>query len=548
MRFPRATAAAVGNPMDDRRHPDEGQGRRSDMKRRLALVAAVLVALFGVRDAIGEASCEGSCVKRMASCRAARCPDAIGKDRQHCRDVCRAVTGCAAGAARIRTIATVINECRARGGMWTARQRLEIRRGDCPPVTVITVEANEPAVDGGACTIYGQFPQGAAAMSVGALEGVAVSRDGNTVVFQVTDDFIGRLAVPSPGFTLAEEGIFVVRSDGSDLHRIADQSREPPFAVRPSPDLGLGPISIVNWNGFDFSPDGKAIVFVDRGRGSDGSEAPQLFTLDPVTGARRQLTTFTASSVGAGEANSLDIQGLFLDDRRIGAFVFDPVEGPRIFTIARDGTDIRFFEDPSPIPGAVVVPDFALIGVASAVFSLAFPDRVTDQPRRGLIREIFVRNGEKTLQLTNYGRSDTSFPTRLRGGRQVVFRASADPIGRNRQHVSQLFRIDQLGGHVRQLTRFGPSATGLTDCTGTPMARCRLLINVPTKQDPLTRTLLFDSSCDPLGLGAATQQLYAVRPNGTGLRQLTNYRGLTCEDGAVSVELPGPIAYSAPYL
>ena len=523
------------------------RARRVSLRGVVPLVAMSLLADVGLADA--ARSCAGSCVSRMVSCRAERCPGATGNDRRHCRDLCRAVTGCAAGAARTRTIATVVNECRSAGGMWTGRQRLEIRRGDCPPVSVIEGEANEPAVDlVGSCAIYGRFPQGAAAMSIGALEGVAVSRDGETVIFQMTDDFIGRLPIPSPRFTLAEEGIFVVRSDGSDLHWIAEQSREAPFAIRPSPDSSLGPISVVNWNGFDFSPDGKTVVFVDRGPGSDGSDAPQLFTLDPVTGARRQLTTFTASSVGAGEANSLDIQGVFLDDRRIGAFVFDPVKGPRIFTIARDGTDIRFIEDLSAIPGATVVPDFGLIGVASAVFSLAFPDRLTDQPRPGPVREIFVRNGDKTLQLTNYGRSDTSFPTRLRGGRQVVFRASADPVRRNRKHASQLFRIDRLGGHVRQLTRFEPSGTGLTDCTGTPMGRCRLVINVPTKQDPVSRTLLFDSSCDPLGLGAATQQLYVVRPNGTGLRQLTSYRGLTCDDGAVNVELPGPIAYSAPFL
>jgi hypothetical protein len=216
--------------------------------------------------------------------------------------------------------------------------------------------------------------------------------------------------------------------------------------------------------------------------------------------------------------------------------------------MGRDGTDLRFVEEPSPIPGATLVPDFGLIGAASAVFSLAFPDRLTDQPRPGPVREIFARVGERTLQLTNYGRSDTSFPTRLRGGHQIVFRASADPIGRNHQHEPQLFRVDRFGGHVRQLTRFAASGTAPTDCTGLPTARCRWPINVFTKQDPVTGTLLFDSSCDPLGLGAPTQQLYALRPNGTGSRQLTSYRGLTCDDGAVSVELPGPIAYSAPFL
>jgi hypothetical protein len=37
-----------------------------------------------------------------------------------------------------------------------------------------------------------------------------------------------------------------------------------------------------------------------------------------------------------------------------------------------------------------------------------------------------------------------------------------------------------------------------------------------------------------------------MRPDGTRLRQLTATRGRVLEDdGAVSVELPGPLAYSA---
>jgi hypothetical protein len=78
----------------------------------------------------------------MASCRAERCADATGTDRRHCRDVCRAETGCAAVAARTRTLAVVVNECHVADGTWTVRQRIEIRRGDCLPVTVVTVEAN----------------------------------------------------------------------------------------------------------------------------------------------------------------------------------------------------------------------------------------------------------------------------------------------------------------------------------------------------------------------------------------------------------------------
>ena len=66
--------------------------------------------------------------------------------------------------------------------------------------------------------------------------------------------------------------------------------------------------------------------------------------------------------------------------------------------------------------------------------------------------------------------------------------------------------------------------------------------------DPITETVLFGPSCDPLGRNPFGEQLFAMRPDGTGLRQLTNLRGMTTDpDGTVHVELPGPVAYySAP--
>ena len=43
-----------------------------------------------------------------------------------------------------------------------------------------------------------------------------------------------------------------------------------------------------------------------------------------------------------------------------------------------------------------------------------------------------------------------------------------------------------------------------------------------------------------------TGQIFAMRPDGTRVRQLTATSGRVREEsGAVSVELPGPIAYSA---
>lgn len=68
----------------------------------------------------------------------------------------------------------------------------------------------------------------------------------------------------------------------------------------------------------------------------------------------------------------------------------------------------------------------------------------------------------------------------------------------------------------------------------------------PIFQDTVKRTLVFYASCDPFATGAYGGHLFAMRPDGTRLRQLTATRGLNEDpDGVVSVELPGPFAYSA---
>lgn len=520
----------------------------------MPVLVGALVALSGVPLATAARSCGTSCLARMRSCRAERCSAVAGKNRpRHCRDICRAVTGCAAGAARIRTLAAVVTECRASAGTWTGRQRLEIRRGDCPPVTVSTVEGDEAAPDTlGICRIYGQLRAGTAAHAVGAFQGLAVSPDGKTVLVQVTDDFAGRLAiggfaVPSPALTPAAEGIFVVRSDGTGLRRIAEQSREAPFAVVPTSEFPFVDVNITDSNGFSFSPDGTSVVFSDRGPGADGSDAPQLVTLDPNTGTRRQLTTFTASSAGISP-RGLTLDAVFLDDDRIGGRFYDRIRGSRIFRMRRDGTDLQYFdaEAPASVPGAMLTPSFRVSGLLSDVFELVLP-MSTDQPRPGPVQEIFVRDGKNLLQLTRAGRSDTRFPLRLRDREHVLFAASGDLVkGTNPSLTCQLFSVDVLGGHLRQLTNFEPAMTAPGGCARPSTTGCTLAtaLNV---QDQVTGAIVFDSSCNPLDPNAVTQQIYALRIDGSGFRQLTDYRGMTsAPDGVLSVELPGPVVYQAP--
>jgi hypothetical protein len=56
---------------------------------------------------------------------------------------------------------------------------------------------------------------------------------------------------------------------------------------------------------------------------------------------------------------------------------------------------------------------------------------------------------------------------------------------------------------------------------------------------------VFDSSCDPLGANPFGCQLFAMRPDGSGLRHLTDAPGLTeYPDRSTRVELTGPFDYS----
>jgi hypothetical protein len=46
-------------------------------------------------------------------------------------------------------------------------------------------------------------------------------------------------------------------------------------------------------------------------------------------------------------------------------------------------------------------------------------------------------------------------------------------------------------------------------------------------QDPVTKAIIFDSSCDPLHANSYGDQVFAMHPDGTGLRQLTDAAGFT---------------------
>jgi hypothetical protein len=165
--------------------------------------------------------------------------------------------------------------------------------------------------------------------------------------------------------------------------------------------------------------------------------------------------------------------------------------------------------------------------------------------------EVFWVDGRAYGQVTNFNRLDTfafgGFIFHDRG----FFTASA-PSNRNPDEACQLFSKGLPFGGTRQLTRFaqdGPpvgcgkrAPGGLFiegDEPGCSMSKF--------EGDPVTGAIVFSSSCDVVhGLNPFGEQIFAMRPDGTGMRQLTRTQGRTIDpDGTIHVELPGPFAYTS---
>jgi len=190
-----------------------------------------------------------------------------------------------------------------------------------------------------------------------------------------------------------------------------------------------------------------------------------------------------------------------------------------------DGTGLRAVAAPVVLPGSRVQHTFQITGGAGNVVSLVLPGMPANPlPTFPPISEVFLIDGANLLQLTKFHRSDTFGELLSVDRRRVFFRASADPFGTNPSENCQLFSIDTLGVHLRQLTHFnageGHATSGCFPNRGPP--GCSLDVFI---QDPVTRTLVFYSGCDPFGRNP-NGQIFAMRPDGSGLRQLTDSSGL----------------------
>jgi hypothetical protein len=275
-------------------------------------------------------------------------------------------------------------------------------------------------------------------------------------------------------------------------------------------------------------------------------------TLDLASGSRRQVTQLPKTDP-VEPSNPVTGFARFLDDETIVFFTYANPDGLHpdgaFFTVNTDGTGLEALPVAVALPGSHIAPRFEITGGRTEILTLDLAgtpvNSVFNFPPT--IFEVFLLDGKKLLQLTNFQRVDTGRGFLSADGRRVFFTASADPLGANPSKNCQLFSIDRLGRHLRQVTRFREGAQSVNGCANfSPPNGCNVQV---TTQDPVTRTVVFQSSCDPLGTNPGGSQIFAMRPDGSRLRQLTDTRGVVMgTDGSLTVEIPGPWAYSAPFV
>ncbi len=469
------------------------------------------------------------------------------------------LTACGGGGAGtpppgLGTLAYVETQCTGTAKLFTEHQALRIRQGEGAPVTVFeTPEVSVPGL-GSLCFLVSGERIGNAWISRAAFQEVAVSPDGASVAFEVTDEFSTNPPLP---LNLPEEkkGIFWVRADGTGLRQLGPPSRERFFYTNQVGDPD-------EFGFLAFSPSGRTIALVDKGPDADGHEADQIVTIDVATSTRTQVTRLPPAVPPPGYPSDAPtvFASRFIDEQTIG---FSACANPNglnpegkfvLMTVKTDGAGLDVpLPVPVALPGGVIEQQFIITGDTPQAFVVAVPGTPTNDPRLlGIpgIREIFVIDEEKNiLQLTSFRRQDT-FSALVDVDREhVYFNASADPLGINPSLNCQLFSIDRLGANLRQLTNFRETDHSVIGClfAGRGGGCAAYVDGGGGRQDPRSRTLVFFSSCDPLGTNPNGGQIFAMEPDGGELHQLTDSRGLVHEaSGVYSGEIPGPWAYG-PY-
>ena len=476
------------------------------------------------------------------------------------------------GPAQVSTLAYVITRCHEEkaGGGASFSQALWVRQGDRLPVKIVEYVGGQPPI-GGFCRLFGQSRAGGTSVVSGTFQRLGVSPDGSLILFEVTDDF----STFTHMLPEDQQGIFAVRPDGTGLHKVAAHSQDPcfrvywPCVVAPDAPACSSGTAVTTSTIFDFSLDGRHVTYTDLGPTQTGDKTPQVVTLDLATGEPKPVThlpplpvspTCVGQDTGCVHPSIPPVRlPTFLGDTTIafqrggGASPF----GGGVFTVKADGT-----EEPKPVqtlalPGGAVVPIFQITSepYATAALVPGTPENGPSSIAGNNIIETFVIEPPESavlpegrvLQLTNYGRSDTYLVRMGIDGQHVFFVASENPLGTNPSEQCQWFSIDRLGGDLRQLTFFEMVGDRRRNCLDAAAPGCSIADF--GELDLITGALMFASACDPVGSNPnGVEQLFAMRPDGSGLTQLTRMQGMIHHaDGSIDVEMAGPARIPARY-
>jgi hypothetical protein len=416
------------------------------------------------------------------------------------------------------TVAYIVTSCRQTGAEATLQQEVRIVHGEAQAVTVMSVGPLGPFPSVGTCALRGSI-RARFYLQSGPVQRFGITPDGSAIVFELTDEFVleGRALLPPE-----QRGIFYMRADGSGLRRLGPASRSPSVSYSPG---GF------SWDDFPFGfdPSGREFTYTDRGPDEAGQEAAQVFVQELTPGApSRQVTRLPALHF-PGQFPEISA-GLFIDAKTINfARWIQPGTEYEVLLVDVDGTPPREVRRVA-LPGGQVIPVFSIIGADWLAFPVRLPGEPVHPYADQAIAEVFVTDGTNVLQLTSFHRADTtSFPPFYSARDQrVYFTASADPFGTNPSENCQIFSIEPFGRDLRQLTFFRESAAHAANgCFGGRRPNgCRIDFNgFNPSQNPHTGTIFFRSTCDPFGDNPNGGQLFAMQPDGSDLRQLTNARG-----------------------
>jgi len=406
-----------------------------------------------------------------------------------------------------------------------------LRSGDSDPKTVLEIDSLAN-LEPGYCDFVGRERFGAFFADGGAFQRVAVSPDGTSIVFEVSN--LSSTQIPPE-----DSGFFAVHADGSGLRRLAPPSARRTFlssggAIQTFPDLA-------------FSPSGGRVVYTDAGP-TDDPQVTAIALLDVQTGERHLIPGIPPLPATVSQAQITCCTNFF-DENTVSFTTSGDPDGSNpdharvIVTVHTDGSDLSVTKLPPVLSESAVLPNFSVIGTKPHPLIGFFPGPPVnpEQSNSSLIQEILLLDNDNELQLTNFRRGDTSGALIDEAHGVLTFVASADPFGDNPSFNCQVFSIASDASELKQLTRFSEADRSLNGCTFRPAPGCAIGL---VAQDAQAGSLVFYSSCDAFGTGAYGAQAFAVRPDGSGLRQLTSAAGRNVlADGSVTVDLPSFFAY-----